>query len=209
MSAAKRCLKLSIFLTYLLQAPVHAKQIKVTLFDQPCLLSGPFDVTTLTRVHSISPEKVPPHLSSEQARKMLNLLGPGSFPAVLEKYRESLKKRISAQLAFNDSLAAAQKKTNIEVFLTNIREHIAESRFKDFDVGVRRLSTKAGTHWGPAFADQLKEFYITMIEPDPEEEFHRAIRRANIHYACAFDEGGETATEEDQEATAAPPVSTP
>ncbi|MBC7690388.1 MAG: hypothetical protein H7222_01350 [Methylotenera sp.] len=170
----------------------NSSEIKVTLFEQPCLLSGPVDRSILTAIHSISPEKIPVLQSPEQLKKALETLrGVQGLPAAVDQYKEHLKKRMMALIAFQDSIGAARKKANIDLFLANVREHVFESKVKDFETQARKISEKTSTPWSGAFVDQLKTLYESVVQPHPEEEFHRAIQISNIHYTCAFDDGGE------------------
>ncbi|OFZ78497.1 MAG: hypothetical protein A2583_05410 [Bdellovibrionales bacterium RIFOXYD1_FULL_53_11] len=74
-------------------------EIKIILFGQPCLMSGPYDVATLNAIHAISPEKIPPPASSHQASLLLDRVGKASkLPAAFDLYRERLVKFLDSQV---------------------------------------------------------------------------------------------------------------
>jgi hypothetical protein len=169
-------------------ASTASTEIRVTLFGQPCLLSGPLDEGTLRTIHAISPEKTPAPETADQARQLLERLRklPAGVPSALDRYREKLGKRVAAQLAYFEGLAGARKNGGkADALLAATREHlIGGKRAKEFEELARK--TDLG---GAAGEEALSLAYSEAIEPSPEEEFHRAIQRLNVRYTCSFEEG--------------------
>ena len=60
--------------------------------------------------------------------------------------------------------------------------HLTDANRKNFEELAKRFEKN---EIGVA---QLLEAYSPGIEPDPEEEFHRAIHRINVKYQCTFEE---------------------
>ena len=68
-----------------------------------------------------------------------------------------------------------------------------------FQAAVRKLVPRPSTAaWTPSVMEQIKDQFERVAPPDPQEEFHRAIRRLKVLYNCTF-EDGEHAEEEDEE----------
>ncbi len=166
-------------------------EYKVSLFGNlPCLLTGPVACPTLQSIHSIGPEQVPAQPTAKQIKDINDALQKlKGAPSSLDVYQKRLKKRLAAQVAYADSIAAAKSKNDIEVLLKNTKEHISPTKLKDYETSIRKLVIKpTGPAWDSATLDQVREKYESLIEPYPEEEFHRAIKAANIKYNCDSDE---------------------
>ncbi len=164
------------------RAPAPKKEIKVTLFGQPCVLAGPADETTLQLVHSISPEQIYPNgtptLASTRASELKSVLAKldkGGIPAPLDHYRERLSRRLSAQIEFIDAVDAAKKQKKPALIDKAVSQNCKGSLKKKAALGSEQL-------------EALFESYNDCIEAEPEEDFHRAIQRMGIQYSCAFDE---------------------
>jgi hypothetical protein len=72
------------------------QEIQVTLFGQPCAMSGPFPKASLTNLHEISPEKLPPDLTLDQMKKVRAKTGDlKNMPMPIEQYRDHLRKPLS------------------------------------------------------------------------------------------------------------------
>lgn len=191
-----------------LSADPKPEEIQVTLFGQPCTMSGPYPKATLSLIHEISPEKIPPTLTVEQMKKVrakaMTLKGVNSQ---LEAYRDHLRKRLSAKIAFEEAIREAKKKgkgqQTLRTLLTNLKEHVTVGRFEAFEAEAKALFDKNAEAWNEFFINPLREKYEAVIQPETEEEFHKSIRAAKIQYVCAFDEGTDenshTADEDDSE----------
>ena len=169
-------------------APVSAKspatEIHVVLFGQPCLLSGPVSKTALQSIHAISPEQLPEIQSVGNAKDSLEKVRKtADLPAGLDRYRELLTKRLEAQSAFFDKLATARKTGKVGELVELSKQSLPEKSLKEFQALAQKLEEPAKN----AAATQLKEFYNENLQPDSEEEFHRAIQRMDVHYTCSFD----------------------
>lgn len=182
------------------------EEIQVTLFGQPCTMNGPFPRATLTLLHEISPEKVPPTASAELMKKIrtkTTLLK--SVPLPIEQYRDHLRKRLSAKIAIEEALAAAKKSTAsdsrraLDSLLKNLKEHISSLHYPVFEAATKKSFEANGSLWNDLFIEPLRERYDAAIQPDTEEEFHKSIRAAKIQYICVFDDGADHGYEESEE----------
>lgn len=172
-------------------SPTKKNEVKVLLFGQPCLLQGPLDDETLRAIHSLSPEQIDSLASNQPSgdsiRKSLQKLRSAQgLPPVLDRYREKLLKRFEALLAFVDGWEAAKRSSKSSPLLKATQSLLNGKRVKDFQTLATKLDSPDSAKTG--LFDSLMEIYSEMIEPDPEEEFHRAIRRLDIQYACSFDD---------------------
>lgn len=178
------------------------QEIQVTLFGQPCSMSGPFPRTSLFLLHEISPEKIPPDLTVEQMKRVRTKSGElKGMPMPIEQYRDHLRRRLSAKIAFEEAVTQAKKaapkdvRKSLETFLTNLKEHISTLQYPGFVESTKKAFENAGSGWNPPFIAALRERYEGVIQPDTEEEFHKAIRVAKIQYVCAFDDSDHRADE--------------
>jgi hypothetical protein len=166
------------------------KEIKVTLFGQPCSLTGPLNETALTAIHSISPERIPPALDANSTREALDKVKKATdLPPALDQYRERLTRRLEAQSAYANELSAAMRTGKNDGLLAAARKHVRPAQLKRIEAQVRKLATRANLKARRSQAvDQLTEAYNDAIEPHPEEDFHRAIGRIGVSYSCSFEE---------------------
>jgi hypothetical protein len=176
-------------------AATRSATIHVSLFGQPCDLQGPVDEPTLKLIHSLSPEQLyPPQdtpLSSEPTRRALDRLKAATHvPAALDLYRERLSKRLEAQLAFLNGVDSYRKDHKLAALLAAGRAYLSGKRQRDFEASLKKAEA-ARTLAGRGGFDPIFDSYNEGIEADPEEEFHRAIQRLKVQYACSFEEGGE------------------
>ena len=161
-----------------------AAEIHVTLFGQPCLLSGPVSKSALQSIHAISPEQLPEIQSASNAKESLERLKKASdLPAGLDRYREFLSKRLEAQANFFEKLASAKKTGKSDGLIEFSKQSLPEKSRKEFEA----LAHKVGPQTSSQTMTQLKEFFSENLQPDSEEEFHRAIQRMDVHYTCSFD----------------------
>jgi len=201
-SKGKSKLVLTLFVLFVLVFPLrgfsqkavpakaNVAEITVSLFGEPCFLSGPFDSDTLKAIHAISPEKNPPVQSAEQSRQLLERLKKSpALPSGLDLYREKLAKHLEGQVAYFDSLAEAKRTKKIDKFFAGTKAHVNPSKRKAFEGFVRKLDSKENVStWSFAVLQQVEEVYSEISEPRPEEEFHRATRKLKVHYNCSFGE---------------------
>jgi hypothetical protein len=185
-------LMISVLGTSVLAQANAETEMKVTLFGQPCVLRGPLDLAQLKAIHSISPEQVYPPITEvytpEPTRKALEKLKKSEpTPPALDRYREKLKARLEAQLELLNALENSKKLKETAPMIAAAKAHLQAKRLKDFEMIV----AKAGPSPKQEQLDQLFENYNEGIEPDPEEEFHKAIRKINVHYVCSFEEESE------------------
>lgn len=174
-------------------------EIQVTLFGQPCLMNGPFPRSTLTLLHEISPERIPPTANIDQMKKIRSkVVQLTGVPLPIEQYRDHLKKRLSAKIAFEEALIPAKKtkttnpvesKKVLDTFLKNVKENISTLQFASFEESSKKALEANGYAWNGAFIDPLRERYEGVIQPETQEEFHKAIRLSQVQYVCSFDEG--------------------
>ncbi|OFZ18086.1 MAG: hypothetical protein A2X94_02630 [Bdellovibrionales bacterium GWB1_55_8] len=177
-----------------------SQEITVTLFGQPCLIAGPLNKSVLKEIHSISPEQIFPaeasDLNAEPVKRSFEKLkATQGIPPALDRYREKLLKRLEAQLAFLDGLAAAKKAHKSGPLLASISKFTAGKRTQEFDALLRKTDFAGSV--GAENASQLLELLLDVVESDPEEEFHRAIQKLNVQYTCVF--ADEISAGEDEE----------
>ena len=184
----------------------NLQEIQVTLFGQPCTMSGPFPRASLSQLHEISPEKITPDLSVEQMKKIRTKTGDlKAMPMAIEQYRDHLRKRLSAKIAFEEAVAPAKKaggkdsRKALETFLTNVKEHISTLQYPGFVDATKKAFEAGGATWNEAFLASLRERFEGVIQSETEEEFHKAIRAAKIQYVCAFDDSDHRAGEVEDE----------
>jgi hypothetical protein len=169
-----------------------SNEIKVSLFGQPCLLRGPTDEKTLKLIHSLSPEQLYPErdspLTSAPTRTALEKLKAVSgAPTGLDRYRDRLAKRLEAQLAVLEAFEKYEKDRKTASILAAGKSYMTPIREKEFVAAVKKAEA-AKTLSKSDTLDALFDSYSDGIEADPEEEFHRAIQRLNVQYACSFEE---------------------
>lgn len=174
-------------------------QASVTLFGQPCTLSGPFSVDALKALHSISPEQMPsPGNESEAKQQLQKLLHAKQVPQGLESYRERLKKRLEGYLAFFSGLSEAKKNGRSADLLSAAKKHL-KKKHEDFDEQVKQAGKEAPpTSWSAATIEKLQASYLDLIEPSPEEDFHRATQRMSVEYSCSFEEEAHPGVEDEE-----------
>lgn len=169
--------------------PTKKSEIHVTLFGQPCLLGGPFAESILRTVHELSPERIPPFVTAEQANQARDRLSKASeLPQALEGYRDRLTQRLQAQARFHEGLAEARKIGKADALVARVRPSIDSARVAAFEATARKAEARQPpSSWSAATVDELNEAFEVAIEPHPEEEFHRVIHRLGISYQCSFE----------------------
>ncbi len=176
-------------------------EIHVILLGQPCLLLGPYDEPTLKAIHGIGPAQIYPNLSvsnftvsTEQAQKTLDKIrGMNSLPSSLDRYREKLGKRLTGQIAFLSTIETTQKAHNSSNLSQVAKKFLKNQDLIAFEKLLKKINLpQKNTSSFMESMDQIFDFYNDRIEPDPEEEFHRAIKRMNVQYTCSFEETEES-----------------
>lgn len=176
-------------------------EIRVSLFGQPCILQGPTDERALRMIHSLSPEQLYPqsdsNLSSAPTRRALEKLRAiTGAPAGLDHYRERLAKRLQAQLGMLEAIETYLKDHKSASLIAVSKGSLTGRHLKDFETAVKKAESAKSLAKHDTL-DALFDTFSDGIEPDPEEEFHRAIQRMNVQYTCSFEENGDAAGGED------------
>jgi hypothetical protein len=173
-------------------------EIHVSLFGQPCLLEGPLDERGLKTIHSLSPEQLYPARTSfptsEPTRRALEKTRSlTAIPVVLDRYRERLTKRLEAQLAFMETLESFSKTRKSPPVRAVGKKYLTGKHWREFETQLKKTEAmrEVNSERGRDALDQLLDAFNDGIEPDPEEEFHRAIHRMNVQYTCSFEESSE------------------
>ncbi len=178
----------SITFFLLIAIPASAKEIKVTLFNQPCTLSGPFHEQALQAIHAISPERIPAQqsLSSVKAA-LIQVRETKNIPSVLQNYQGRLSRRLEAQFQFLEQFMVLKKSGDVKHFLESTARLVpAPAPFKTaVEAEAKKTNPKK---WNKETIAKITEIFESGIEPYPEEEFHRTIERAGVRYACSFDD---------------------
>ena len=182
-------------------APSRAAEIEVKLFGQPCKLSGPQDTATLKAIHSVSPEQaVPDDLLTEfradraaQLKSSLERVKSASpLPTSLDRYRDKLKKRLNAMIAFFEGFNVARKDRKAEPMIERVSHSLSPQDLESFGALVRKaIASSAGKPLSNETGEQLFIDYLERIQADPEEDFHRATRKLQVTYDCAMGEPDE------------------
>jgi len=169
----------------------RAAEIKVVLFGQPCLLRGPIEIPQLKSIHEISPEQIFSGQdgiaqSKQQTLAILNhLIKSPTVPNALDRYKERLKKRLEAQIDFFDTFDEYKHTGKIENLMGLLSRRVLPKSQKQFEDMIKKVSEKDVQVQEP----KIFESYLEMIEPYPEEDFHRGIQKIHVQYICSFDEG--------------------
>ncbi len=168
-------------------------EVRVTLFDQPCILRGAVNEAVLKIIHTISPEQIypttilaqSPSEAADGLRKSLDKLKKTpSTPTQLDRYRDRLTRRFTAQLSFFEGLLTLKQTGQPDALLEKGKRILPEKKFKDFETQVKKKA--AAGKAGPENFEPILDLFNEAIEADPEDEFHRAIRILDIHYVCNF-----------------------
>ena len=193
------CLSLALSTSLVWAKATPHTEIRVNLLGQSCLLEGPFDESTLKFVHSIGPAQIYPNVSSsdstaalkQTSRALETLRGSSRLPSLLDRYKEKLGKRLEAQVAFFESLNGVRNPKETALLLIKLGKNSLKGKdLRAFETLTKKLYNPTGgrnSHFSE-MSDQLFELYSESIERDPEEEFHRAIKKLDIHYICSFED---------------------
>lgn len=126
----------------------------------------------------------------EQTRKALGAARKISgVPAALDRYREKLIRRLEAQQAFYESFADAKKNKKATLLTEAVKAFQVPAKTKRFQAAFEKLVTEKG--WPNLSIEAAAILFGESLDDSPEEEFHRAIQKMGIRYACSFegDEG--------------------
>lgn len=184
---------LSLLFIFLVASPISSwaaktgSEVPVTLFGNKCVMSGPFESSVLERIHSISPERIPPALSSKQIQDTLIRLEQvqkNEIPAQFSVYLQRSKSRLQALSGFYHGLDLAKKAGKIQPLIESTHGFMPPSAYAEFDLAAEKLSKDYGNI---ILRDQLLDVYQRKIEPDPEAEFHRTTKKLKIRYNCNFE----------------------
>lgn len=183
-------------------------EIKVSLFGQPCQLTGPVSEAILNSIHAISPEKISTPETADQARRDLAALRAiGGLPTEFDRYRDLLTKRLESYQIFHEAIATARRAGKPDSLFSAVKPLLEARKFKTFQAAVRKAVPKTGTAaWTPGAMEQVRDEFERLSPPDPQEEFQRGIRRLKVFYNCTFEEGEHAEDDEEAEpADQAPP----
>lgn len=171
----------------------EAAEVKVTLFGQPCVMSGPLKEAELKNIHLISPERTAEFESLDEGRRALERVrAPKAVPAGLEVYRERMARRLEARLAFLEGLELARKEGKATSLLGPAKRHMSDTGAKALEAKLKAIESKGRAELGNLDTiEQLRFWYEENIASDPEEEFHRATRRMKVRYTCTLEESAE------------------
>ena len=195
---------LVILLTLFLSVPAYTgskvtqeEEIRVTLLGQPCTLSGPFSTAQLSAIHAIGPAQIypninPPNLpeAEKNAKKALSTLTQTKHtPATFDRYKQNLSQRLDAQIAFLHALKESQKQLSTSPLLKVIEAYTKNKNSKLYPQSVKKLAgIDLKTPQSNQLIEESFEQFNEEIEPDPEQEFHRALKKLRIQYKCSFEE---------------------
>lgn len=165
-------------------------EIRVILFGQPCLLSGPVSSTMLKTIHMIGPEQIPVPAPDtlEQARTLIARLESAVIPEQLESYRRKQIKRLKAHAAYLEGYLEARKLGKPEALIEKVRPHQDPQKTKTFESIASKTDLKSGS-------ESLRDAFNDSIEPSPDEEFHSQRELMDVRYSCTMDEMQEISTE--------------
>ena len=177
-------------------ADKKVSEIKVELFNQPCLLQGPADQSVLRQIHAISPEQLfPPNLEKASAknqhdtfRKSLRYIKTNvKLPQEFQKYTQRMERRLETFVALFNGLEKMKKTQNTKELAAAVLPHFQNKNSAEFTKIVNELKPNLKEISNDTL-ETLKESIKNGIEPDSEEDFHKALLRAGIQYNCAMDE---------------------
>ena len=189
-------------------APKAQTEIQVTLLGQPCRLQGPVNEETLRAVHDIGPAQIypvalpsnPKHSAQEIRDTLEKIKKMTNLPHSLDRYRTQLMKRLDAQILFWDGLVTEKSGRSTQALLNLGKRVLAAPDLKDpkdfkkFEILLSKLDNQKGTAQYRDSVEQLYDLYNEGIAQDPEEEFHRAIKKLGIQFNCAFDDAEDPTT---------------
>jgi hypothetical protein len=188
--------------TFMLQVtwtqPAAATEVRVTLLGQPCMLQGPYSEESLKLIHTLGPAQIYPNLSTPDVpgtegqvqASLAKLHNIKNLPNVLDRYREQLTLRLQHQLLFLRSLQGGQPAAAL---LKLGKTVLKDQELKKYEIIGKKLALL--TKGTPAFHSTIEDLFESFnegIEPDPEPEFHRAIKKLKIQYNCSFEENDES-----------------
>lgn len=171
--------------------------IAVSLFGQTCQLRGPFDVSTLKAIHSISPEQMPRPRSIKEAQlQQKRVRGLKKPPLILQRYLQQLDKQLGFTQEIFGAYEEARANRKADQLLTLGKDHLPAKKLIDLQTWSKKLESKGPVP--PLTTDTLIEWFEGSLGPNTEEEFHRVIRALKVDYSCSFDDS-DTDTEDSTE----------
>ena len=178
----------------MLKSPV---EVPVKLFGQDCKMTGKWESSVLSRVHAISPERIPPKQPLAQTQQALKLVqGSSDIPNALDVYRERLMKRLEQQVIFETAIPDAKKAKSVTPIRDAFQKKLNPMEREKLDSALKIVASKdySVAAWNSAFLDRLTDALDTVLEPYPEEDYHRTTRKLGIEYNCA----NESSSDEDE-----------
>lgn len=170
-------------------------QFSATLFGNPCTLKGPAKLgeAGLKLIHQMGPERIPLPSQLEETKKHLTALKKQTgTPAGLDRYKDLLIKRLSAQQAFFEGLALAKKNRKIDALLQAVKPFQTADRAKRFEAQMAKMEKEKGAQfWSLLAKNEFQEdvtlVFADSVDPMPEEEFHKALTKMGVAYDCSFE----------------------
>lgn len=158
-------------------------------------------MTVLDQVHALTPGSIFPVESPDQvARAVTTLNANPTIPEAFKSYRSKLKSHLQSLDTFFQASKEASEKNDAKVFMNGVHKHILRNK-KTLVEKSAFLAQKLPAKERTQKIVDLLEVYKESIEPNPEPEFHRALKEMKIRYDCDFDQirdhGGDPAEEEE------------
>ncbi|MBL7715673.1 MAG: hypothetical protein JNL01_09415 [Bdellovibrionales bacterium] len=181
-------------------------EYRATLFGNPCTLKGPSKIgeAGLKMIHQMGPERIPlPTQLEETKRHLASLKKQTQTPVGLDRYKDLLIKRLSAQQAFYEGLAMAKKNRKIDALLQAVKPFQNADRAKRFETQLAKMEKEKGAQFWTLlskneFQDDVTLVFADSVDPMPEEEFHKALTKMGVAYDCTFEAQATEAEEEEE-----------
>jgi len=198
---SKTALLVSVFLCGVSNATtIDTQETTIKLFGHPCIIKGPFPPKTLKLIHEQSPEKILPVSSPQHAQEMLKKISEFSdLHKAFESYQQKLISHIKAQEAFLIGMQNVKEKKDTNELQKAILPHLIEAQKTKFLGFLKKFieTNKNPAKWSEEDTAKLEEAFLEASHPDPERDYHLAIKHLGIQYSCSFQGNLNTITEED------------
>lgn len=174
-------------------------EVRVILFGQPCLLSGAYPKKVLEKIHSISPEKMPPAMDLKSTLESLKKLqdsqkGSKEIPDHLADYAAMLKKYYTAMEVYFKALPSLLKDSSTDEFVKQIQSVVPKTSIPKLKTKAEQVLMEARLNKNKASLSEsssVEDLLDLFMESAPKREeilFHQAIRIMGVSYLCAFGE---------------------
>jgi len=156
---------------------VHADEIDVTLFGQPCRMIGPMPEAQLRAIHDVGPERTPPPMSQKETVDSIARALKQTHPA-LDEYRHLLQSRLKEYEQFFAAWEQFKRSRNRELFLKSSPSR--PSLRSAIQTGLATSHGKPTT----AALESILELFSQDSDLALQELFHKALRSLKISYEC-------------------------